>query len=33
MICLKLKKNISLLVFDGNWSLNKNDILIFKKVG
>jgi len=32
-IYLKLKKDISILVADGNWSLNKGDMIVLQKIG
>lgn len=33
MIYLKLKKNISILIEDGNWSLHPGDMIVLKKIG
>jgi hypothetical protein len=32
-IYLKLKKDISILVADGNWSLNPGDMIVLQKIG
>lgn len=33
MIYLRLKKDISLLVSDGNWSLHAGDMIVLQKIG
>lgn len=32
-IYLRLKQNISVLVYDGNWSLKKGDMIVLQKIG
>lgn len=32
-IYLRLKRDISILVSDGNWSLNTGDMIVFQKIG